>query len=248
MPLTQPSFFSRESPTERLKSSGARSSDNRKDRSHLPGGNVSGGGGGSRIDRPAIPVKPSHLSPIVANGYKRSPSDLRPKLNSVTSKVNNSPTSPLIAEAMNGLITAASGKSVNSAVGVGKMPELSEVENVRLNLHPVASNNNTNKIHSESGLASKRAPSPTRGHNSAGDSDNGDFEEEEGVKRISADSIKNIRRDANVMSFQFTGATSPSGGLSHLPGGAAAPTTALSKKTEEFSARQSDSKKVGIFK
>ena len=210
----------------------------------MPGGNVSGSGG-SRVDRPAIPVKPSHLSPIVANGYKRSPSDLRPKLNSVTSKVNNSPASPLIAETKNGLTTAASAKNVKSAVG--KKSELSEVENVRLNLHPVASNNNTNKIHAESGLAAKRAPSPTptRGQNST-DSDNGDFEEEEGVKKISADSIQNIRRDANVMSFQFTGAASPNDGLSHLPG-AAAPKTALSKKTEDLTARQSDSKKVGIL-
>jgi len=177
---------SRETPIERLKS----------------------GPGLRTCDRPAIPVKPTHLSPIVANNFKRSPSDLRPKLNPVTNKINNTQ-STVITEAKNGHLAGTAGMSP-SVTSSNKKTEISEVENVRLNLHPVSNNttpttpaNNNSKIHSDLAVSAKRPQSPF-------------LEDEDGVKRISADSIQNIRRDGNVMSFQFTSA--PASGLSHLPG------------------------------
>ena len=201
-------------------------------------------GAGTRVDRPAIPVKPSHLSPIVANSSKRAVSDLRPKLNSVTNKVNNSSPKPHIAEAKNTIINGSSGKTGNplpTKPSTGKKSELSEVDNVRLNLHPVINNNN--KIHTES-VASKQ---PQR---VADDGSGSEAEEEEGIKRISADSIQNIRRDANVMSFQFAGksAPSPGSGLSHLPGGTAHLPGGSAVYSSDDSKRQSDmNKKVGLI-
>ena len=198
--------------------SGLRSSDRAAPRTATDRSSVSTGP--SAPSRPAIPVKPSHLSPIVTNGgYKRSASDLRPKLNSVTNKVNNSATSPLIAEAKNGhILTSAAVSGVGSSKLSSKSTskDVSEVENVRLNLQPVVNNNNNNnnnKIHSEKQSSSSKQRAVVV-EDEANVSD-----DEEGIKRISADSIQNIRRDANVMSFQFTGGkSSPGGGQSHLPG------------------------------
>ena len=170
-------LYFRETPIERLKS----------------------GPGLRTCDRPAIPVKPTHLSPIVANNFKRSPSDLRPKLNPVTNKINNTQSATVITEAKNGHLAGTAGMSP-SVTSSNKKTEISEVENVRLNLHPVSNNttpttpaNNNSKIHSDLAVSAKRPQSPL-------------LDDEDGVKRISADSIQNIRRDGNVMSFQFTSA------------------------------------------
>lgn len=125
------------------------------------------------VSRPAIPAKPSHLSPIVNlnNPFRTALSDATrsPGVNNVLTKVRKEST--MINE-----------------------PPPNEVENVRLNLQPV-----TKKIHSEDTSSNTEHP-----------------ESEEGTKKISEDSIQNIRKDGNVMSFNFP-EFSP-GSKSHLPG------------------------------
>jgi len=85
-------------------------------------------------------------------------------------------------------------------------PPPNEVENVRLNLQPV-----TKKIHSEDTSSNTEHP-----------------ESEEGTKKISADSIQNIRKDGNVMSFNFP-EFSP-GSKSHLPGSPVSSTSPSNKQ------------------
>jgi len=191
-------------------------------------------------DRPAIPVKPTHLSPIVANSFKRSPSDLRPKLNPVTNKINNTQSVPVITEAKNGHL-AGTAETTPLVTSSNKKTEISEVENVRLNLHPVSNNttttttaNNNNKIHTDLAVSTKRPQSPFS-------------EDEDGVKRISNDSIQNIRRDGNVMSFQFTSA--PSNGLSHLPGAKSKTGSTAGTRHQNQDAKQPElNKKVCVIK
>ena len=137
------------------------------------------------VSRPAIPAKPSHLSPIVNmnNPFRTALSDATRSsgLNNVLTKVRKE--SPILNE-----------------------PLPNEVENVRLNLQPV-----TKKIHSEDTSSNTEHP-----------------ESEEGTKKISADSIQNIRKDGNVMSFNFP-EFSP-GSKSHLPGSPVSSTSPSNKQ------------------
>jgi hypothetical protein len=146
--------------------------------------------------RPVIPAKPSHLSPIVV-----------------------------------GRSQAAAGTAFKSAIldrhhsgGGGRpatqQPVNKELDAVRLNLHPIASNN---KIVSASASTHSTAVNggagAATGGRAAGHRAEADIPEE-GVKRISAAAIQNIRKEAaNVVNFNFHETAAPAtGAKSHLPG------------------------------
>ena len=125
-----------------------------------------------RVTRPAIPAKPSHLSPIVtktnANRSSIKSADLPVKVGS--SKSIGSGQKP--------------GAKYVAENGGGGVSRGSEVQSVRLSLQPVK------KIPTEA----PSLPSPARTEQELG----------EGFKQISKDSINNIRKEANVINFNFS--------------------------------------------